>query len=283
MLGWSIPLFRIRGIQLSLHGSFLLLLGYVAWSGWDEGRTAGMLWTAATFLAFFGCVVLHELGHSLTAMRFGIGVRRILLMPIGGMAEFDGIPRKPSRELWMTVAGPAVNFVIAAVLWLVVHRMPDAVPLYSFDGMLLQLYWANLIMGTFNLLPAFPMDGGRILRALLAMRFNYLTATRVAAWTGKILCVAGVIAALEAPVIGRWLGEDVKPLWVLAVLFAFIFIVGEMEYRAVERRECDEAHWRATLARLERGSAGRLVVTPGGEGAAGPGGAGSGEPPSLLR
>lgn len=280
MLGWSIPLFRIRGIQLSLHGSFLLLLGYVAWSGWDEGRTAGMLWTAATFLAFFGCVVLHELGHSLTAMRFGIGVRRILLMPIGGMAEFDGIPRKPSRELWMTIAGPAVNFVIAAALWPVVHGMPDAVPLYSFDGTLLQLYWANLIMGTFNLLPAFPMDGGRILRALLAMRLPYLTATRVAAWTGKVLCLAGVVAALEAPAIGRWFGEDLKPLWLLAVLFAFIFVVGEMEYRAVERREHDEAHWRDTLARLGRHEPG-VVVFPISHSAAGE--PDSGESPSAPR
>src|SRR6266566_4552253 len=99
MLGWSINLFRIRGIQLAVHASFFLLLAYVANGGWHEEGLSGLLWSVATLLTFFACVVLHELGHSFTAMHFGIGVRRILLMPIGGMAEFEDIPRQPSREL----------------------------------------------------------------------------------------------------------------------------------------------------------------------------------------
>src|SRR5882757_9155424 len=104
MLSWSIRLFRIFGIQLAVHATFFLLLGYIAWSGWTDAVAqgfpgiSGALLNSAYLLIFFVCVVLHELGHALTARRFGVGVPRILLLPIGGMAEFDSIPRKPSRE-----------------------------------------------------------------------------------------------------------------------------------------------------------------------------------------
>src|SRR3954470_513126 len=121
MLSWSINLFRVRGIQLSVHASFVLFLAYVAFEGWSGGgRWMGLLLSVGVLLAFFACVVLHEFGHSFTAMHYGIGVRRILLMPIGGMAEFESIPRDPLREFLITLPGPAVNFVIAAVLWMAV-------------------------------------------------------------------------------------------------------------------------------------------------------------------
>src|SRR5690348_8429425 len=98
MLRWSINLFRVRGIQLAVHPSFLLLLGYAGWVGYqDQGTGAGALWGAAVLIAYFTCIVLHELGHSFTAMHYGVGVRRILLMPIGGMAEFDAIPRSSKQ------------------------------------------------------------------------------------------------------------------------------------------------------------------------------------------
>jgi Zn-dependent protease len=169
MFGWSINLFRIRGIQLAVHWSFMLLLAYAAYDGWQDGGWDQLLWSVALLLAVFFCLVLHEFGHSLTAIYFGVGVRRILVMPIGGMAEFDSIPRQPSRELLITLAGPAVNFAIAAVLWPIVGWPGDDYPATAagFGQMLLV---ANLIMGCFNLLPVFPMDGGRILRALLATR-----------------------------------------------------------------------------------------------------------------
>ncbi len=246
MLGWSFKLFRIRGIQLAIHFSFVLLLAYVANEGWDEDGLSGLLWSVGMILAFFTCVVLHELGHSLTAIHYGVGVRRILLMPIGGMAEFDSIPRQPVHELLITIAGPAVNFVIATLLYLVVG-LPRHWTFWSFADYpadatgfaRLLLHW-NLWMGCFNLLPSFPMDGGRILRALLAMRFSYLRATFWAATVGKIVCVLGVSYAL--------LAEPVRPL--LAVLFGFIFVVGEIEYRTVRRREQEEAYWRETVARF---------------------------------
>lgn len=242
MLGWSINLFRVRGIQLSVHASFFLLLAWFAKDGWDSGGLSDMVISVGLLVAFFTCVVLHEFGHSFTAMHFGIGVRRILLMPIGGMAEFQSIPREPSRELLITLAGPAVNFAIAALLWAVVG-LPEGFPLHSefidrpsgYAQMLLQ--W-NLMMGFFNLLPIFPMDGGRIFRALLAWHMPYLRATLWAANVGKVLAVIAGLLALFV-----WN----SPL--TAVLFAFIFLAGETEYRVVRRHEVDEVRWREMLAR----------------------------------
>lgn len=245
MLGWSMNLFRVRGIRLAVHFSFPLLLAVNAFSGYAEsGGWEGAFWYTAVLLAFFVCVVLHEFGHSFTAMHFGIGVRRILLMPIGGMAEFESIPREPRREVLITLAGPAVNFLIAGVLWLVLPKQitvdndflqGEAANLLDFGQLVMK--W-NLIMGCFNFLPAFPMDGGRILRALLATRFDYLRATLWAASIAKVVSGLACLSALYFE------------LWIPAALFAFIFVVGEMEYRALARHERDEAHWQATFARI---------------------------------
>lgn len=229
-------LFRVRGIQLAVHFSFFLLLGVNAYAGWTDDGMDGLFWHTAALLVFFTCVVLHELGHSFTAMHYGIGVRRILLMPIGGMAEFDAIPRQPSRELFITLAGPAVNFVIAGALWLLLPPATAGDDMTAVDFGHLVRQW-NLLMGIFNLLPAFPMDGGRILRAGLATRLNYVRATFWAVTVGKILCVIGfTLAAFHEPM--------------LMLLFGFIFFVGEMEYRAVKRREIADAHLRASLAQF---------------------------------
>ena len=238
MFGWSINLFRIRGIQLAVHASFFLLLAYAAYQGWQAGGWDSLLWSVGILLAFFACVVLHELGHSVTAMHYGIGVRRILLMPIGGMAEFDSIPRQPIREFLITLAGPAVNFALAALLWLLVGTAADTDYPSDLVGFGQLLFHANLLMGAFNLLPVFPMDGGRILRALLATRLPYLQATFWAATVGKVLAViAGLIAAF------------VFHNYLTAFLFAFIYMAGDAEYRAVRRRDLEDAHWRAMTSR----------------------------------
>jgi Zn-dependent protease len=239
-------LFRVRGIQLAVHFSFFLLLAVYAFNGWVDAGPLGAFQYAGVLVGCFVCVVLHEFGHCFTAMHFGIGVRRILLMPIGGMAEFEGIPRQPGRELLITLAGPAVNFVIAGLLWL---ALPAGLVLDESDTTLLTLAtfglllmkW-NLGMGCFNLLPAFPMDGGRIFRALLATRVNYLRATFWAATVGKVLCVVAATCALV------YTPFDTAIL--LVALFTFIFLVGELEYRAARRREMEDAHMRATLERL---------------------------------
>jgi Zn-dependent protease len=254
MLGWSLKLFRIRGIQLAIHSSFFLLLAYVAAIGYQPnvaegnvGGWTGVAWNITILIAFFTCVVLHELGHSFTAMRFGVNVRRILLMPIGGMAEFDSIPREPARELLITIAGPLVNFVLAFGFWWAIHELPgDDVVLtpFTMESFTIQMFYANAVMGCFNLLPAFPMDGGRMLRASLAWRRPYLQATRWAAHVGKVISVLGAGVAIWYSVARH------QDLWLVAALFAFIFVAGEIEYRAAARRERDDAHWREVLARL---------------------------------
>ncbi len=241
MLGWSINLFRVFGIQLAVHASFLLLLAYVGYEGWVEGSLPGLLWSVGLIILFFVCVILHELGHSLTARRYGVRVPRILLLPIGGMAEFDRIPRKPSEELLITVAGPAVNFVLAALLFALIWGgliNVKGAPTYSFASLLDTLWLWNLIMGIFNLLPVFPMDGGRILRALLALKLPYLRATWWAVMVTRIL----------APVFAYIAFFRLEHAEMLGALFIFIFFVCNAEYRQTLRRDQEERYW-AELAR----------------------------------
>jgi Zn-dependent protease len=246
MFNWSINLFRIRGIQLALHSSFLLLLAYWAYSGYQDAGLPGMTWSAIELAAFFSCVVLHEMGHSFTGMHFGFRVRRILLMPIGGMAQFDSIPRQPKQELLMTLAGPAVNFVLAALLFAVV-QFPDGWDAFptpvSLGDVGRQLVIANLWMGIFNLVPAFPMDGGRILRALLATRLTYVRATFVAATVAKVLCGAALAYLF-------YIHTELQFAQIIlrVVLIAFIFQAGEAEYKMVKQREILEARWREMFA-----------------------------------
>jgi Zn-dependent protease len=238
MLGWSINLFRIRGIQISLNWFFFLLLALVCRDGWHDAGAQGVYWSAATLVAFFVCILLHELGHSLVAMGFGVGVRRIVLTPLGGMAQFDSIPRKPSQELLITVAGPAVNFVIAGLLWMFVD-FPDgwenSLGSFADLGRLL-LVW-NVRIALFNLIPAFPMDGGRILRALLATTMPYVRATFWAATLGKVVTVIGVALALYFH------------YYLVVFIGVFIFYAGDAEYRAVRMLELQEAQWREMAAR----------------------------------
>ncbi len=245
-------LFRVRGIRLAVHFTLFPLLALAAFEGWtaeDGGGWEGVTWSLGLLVAIFSCVVLHELGHSLMAMRFGVRVPRILLLPIGGMAELDDIPREPRREILIAVAGPAVNFAIIAVLWPFAGWPTE--PFFgdyaaSFAGSAHFLIHFNLMMGSFNFIPAFPMDGGRVLRALMAMRLPYLRATFWAAAVGKVIAITGIAGALAT----AWLGWAPHPHYQLAALFAFIFVAGEIEYRAVKRRDLEDAHWQTVYARL---------------------------------
>ncbi len=226
---WSIKLFRLFGIQLELHLTFLMLLMVIAWQGSMDAGWRGGVWSTAAVVLIFTCVVLHELGHCLVAKRFSIPIHRIILLPIGGMALFGRIPRQPGKELLITAAGPAVNFILAAILILFVG-LPDSQALfelhYDFNGLLTLLLFFNLVMGIFNLLPVFPMDGGRLLRAMLALRFSYLASTRAAVYIAKPLALTGILIALVY-----------YNNWLTAALFAFIYIGGDMEYEQVRRRE----------------------------------------------
>jgi Zn-dependent protease len=241
MLGWSMNLFRIRGIQLSIHASFLLLLAYVAWAGWREAQWTGAAWSIGCILALFVCVTLHELGHAIAAGWFGVKVPRIMLLPIGGMAEMETIPRRPREEIIIALAGPAVNYVIIGVLMIFV-RFPHGLNWNYIElspaGFGRYLVLVNIMMGVFNLLPAFPMDGGRVFRALLAMRFTYLRATQIAVAVGKIVALSGATYLIYK---GNYLG---------GVLFVFIIFAGERELRSVARLEQVAAHWREMQARF---------------------------------
>jgi len=187
---WSWKVGEFAGIGVYMHATFLLLLGWVAFVHWQEGQTIASVVSGLAFiLALFACVVAHEYGHALTARRYGIKTREITLLPIGGVARLERMPDDPRQELWVALAGPAVNVVIAAVLfgWLLVTG--GLVPLDQVavgrGSFLERLMMVNLFLVGFNMLPAFPMDGGRVLRAVLARRMEYTRATQVAANIGQ--------------------------------------------------------------------------------------------------
>lgn len=196
-MAWSWKIGRIAGIQVFMHWTFLLLLAFVGYLYLRQGATWGDAAIGIAFvLALFGCVVLHELGHALMARRFGVATRDITLLPIGGVARMQRIPEHPTQELLVAVAGPAVNVVIAAAL-AVLLAASGQLATASFTGLLevgrgnfvANLMWVNLVLVVFNLLPAFPMDGGRVLRALLAYFLPYTTATSLAATAGQAMAV----------------------------------------------------------------------------------------------
>lgn len=197
---WSINIGRYLGIDVYLHVTFLLLLAFITtMEGMNGGRTAA-LQGALFFLAIFLCVLLHEFGHALMARRYGIKTRDITLLPIGGLARLERMPDQPVQELWVALAGPAVNVVIALGLsigLLVFGAWQPSAGIHLTDGPFAErLLGFNVMLVLFNLLPAFPMDGGRVLRALLAMRMNYARATRIAATTGKAMAVLFAVAGL---------------------------------------------------------------------------------------
>jgi Zn-dependent protease/CBS domain-containing protein len=199
---WSWRVARVLGIDVYIHATFLILLVWIGFRAYLEGGSvvAGLRSLALT-LAIFGTVVLHELGHALTARRFGIRTRDITLLPIGGVARLERMPEKPWQELLVALAGPLVNVVIAALIfaWLTLTggtALPTSAPLATPSPLLTSLLWVNVMLAIFNLLPAFPMDGGRVLRALLAMRTDHVRATRMAARIGQAIAIVLGIAGL---------------------------------------------------------------------------------------
>lgn len=177
-MGWSIPILRIAGIQLRIHVTFLLLMVWLAF---------GSASTAIFVLLLFVCVVLHEFGHALAAKMYGINTPDITLLPIGGVARLERMPEEPKQELVIAIAGPLVNVIIAACLFVVIGARGYVGPETAVRGgdLLISLFQINIWLLLFNLLPAFPMDGGRVLRALLAIRMTYARATQVAATVGQ--------------------------------------------------------------------------------------------------
>jgi Zn-dependent protease/CBS domain-containing protein len=193
-MSWSWRIGRLAGIDVYVHFTFLFLLAWVALTHYLANGDVGEAIAGLVFiLALFAIVVLHELGHALAARRYGIRTRDITLLPIGGVARLERMPEDPKQELVVAIAGPAVNVVLAAGIYLILllgqglSPVSDAVRV---GGRFLdQLFWVNVSLVVFNLLPAFPMDGGRVLRALLAMRLDYVRATQVAATIGQGMAI----------------------------------------------------------------------------------------------
>ncbi|XXX80479.1 site-2 protease family protein [Sorangium sp. So ce134] len=227
---WSFRVARIAGIDVNVHATFGLIvaIGALQWGAHHGAR--GALFGAALMLALFACVALHELGHSVVARRFGLTVREILLLPIGGVAMFAGRPRKPLHELLIALAGPAVNVVLAAALLAVTGALGflselPSLGLGSSPSLQTALLWllgANVALAVFNMIPALPLDGGRVLRAGLSMAIGPARATSAAATIGQVIA-----AALFA-------GAVLSGHLVLAFIAVLVFL-GAAQERTTER------------------------------------------------
>jgi Zn-dependent protease/CBS domain-containing protein len=224
----SFRLGRLAGIDIFVHPTFAILLVWVAVSsGLQERTVAAAAQGVVLMLVLFGCIVLHELGHALMARRFGIATKDITLLPIGGMARLERMPERPLHEFLVALAGPAVTLLIAVTLsaWLYLSgdwRPPDAIAV-SRGAFVEQVMLANVALLLFNLLPAFPMDGGRVLRALLAARTDYVSATVRAASIGQAIAFLLALVGLFS-----------NPF--LVVVAFFIWIAAAEESAAVQKR-----------------------------------------------
>jgi Zn-dependent protease/predicted transcriptional regulator len=218
---WSWKVASVAGIPIRIHVTFVLLLVWLFWSGAARGL-AHAAEGVGFILAAFACVVLHEFGHALMGRRYGVVTRDITLLPIGGVARLDRIPRRPSQEVAVALAGPLVNVAIAGALFLTMpFSMRERV--FADSGVLERSFIAwlfafNVGVTVFNLIPAFPMDGGRVLRALLAMRLDYVRATRVAATVGQAIAFLFVFVGLFG--IPGLLPPN--PILLLIALFVFL-------------------------------------------------------------
>lgn len=218
-------------IGIYVHSTFLLLPAWVVLSNWGVAPFLWVIYSLVLLGAVFGCVVLHELGHALMARQFGIATRDITLYPIGGVARLERMSEEPLEEIWIALAGPAVNVVIAALLVMLLMAggmAPSVVGLVralEAGNVLVLLLFANVMMVLFNLLPVFPMDGGRVLRALLAMPLGHLRATEIAAGVGTAL---GIIMFLDA----LW----TQQLFGLGLVALFVIFAGQQELAAVRDR-----------------------------------------------
>lgn len=226
---WSLYLGKIAGIKIFVHWTFLILVLWIIQLHLRAGDSTEEVVMGVAFLfALFACIVLHELGHALTARRYHINTQSISLLPIGGVALLEGMPEKPAQELAVAIAGPLVNVVIAGVLFVVISSTggfptnPEEVVMGK-ETFWLNLYVVNLFLALFNLVPAFPMDGGRIFRALLSLRYPRAQATRIAGNLGQVIAILFVV-----------LGFYVNPMLIFIGLFIFLGAGAEMSVEEVK-------------------------------------------------
>jgi stage IV sporulation protein FB len=205
-MAWSFPIARFYGTEIRIHLTFFLILLWFWVSYYHQGGTPAAIEGTLFVIAVFACVVLHEFGHALTARIYGIRTPDITLLPIGGVARLERMPEKPSHEILVAVAGPAVNVVIAAILVLFVGASTNLSTLDQIDSskidFVTRLAAVNIFLVLFNMIPAFPMDGGRVLRAVLAIYYPRKRATRIAARIGQGLAfVFGFLGLLGNPIL----------------------------------------------------------------------------------
>lgn len=225
---WALKIGSVAGIPIRIHFTFFL---FFAWILASAGQNPTLVWLLP---AVFGCVLLHELGHALTAKKFGVETRDITLYPIGGVAMLQGKKPAPKEEFWITLAGPMVNVVISAILFPFVLAQLGKVPIQAIgargQGFVEELFVANLILAVFNLIPAFPMDGGRILRAILAMKLPEVRATQIAATIGQFIAIVfGFVGVLSGNV-------------VLMLIALFVYIGASQELAATVSHSTMEGH-----------------------------------------
>lgn len=225
---WSYRLGTVTGVPIYMHTTLLLLLSYVGWVYYAADQSLLAALSGVGFiLALFGCVLLHELGHVWAARSLGIGTRDITLLPIGGLARLEEMPERPRDELWVAIAGPLVNVAIAAVLlaWLILSGSWASLnDVGAAPGPFVEpLLAVNIMLVVFNMIPAFPMDGGRVLRALLTMLIDRTTATQVAASIGRGFAV-----------LFGFIGLSYSPMLVLIAIF--IWFSAGAEARSVATR-----------------------------------------------
>jgi len=231
---WSLKLGRIAGIKLTVHWTFLIIIAWVIISELNKGSDWGTIGlTIAYVLTIFACVVLHELGHALMARRYNIPTKSITLLPIGGVASLEKMPEEPKRELAVAIAGPFVNVAIVAILYLFIAPLDTYIPesqeqiatSITPENFFFSLFIINLLLVLFNAIPAFPMDGGRVLRALLAMNMDRLKATNIAARLGQLLAIFFV-----------FLGFFYNPFLIFIGIFVFLganaenMVIQQMQY-----------------------------------------------------
>jgi len=217
----------VSGIKITIHWTFLLLIAWIIYRGVSSGSsTTEILWSILFIAALFGCVILHELGHSLTAMKYQVKTRRITLLPIGGVASLETMPDDPREEFVIAVAGPVVNIIIALLLYLVVPlheyanmdaaEFEQALSTINDGNFLFYMLFANLMLALFNMIPAFPMDGGRVLRALIAMKLDRVRATQIATRLGQLVAFFLL-----------FLGLAYNPILILIAIFVYFGAHGE--------------------------------------------------------
>jgi len=211
------------GIPIRIHFTFPLILIVFGVEAWMSGGWSAVPHALLLTLSVFVCVVLHEFGHSLQVRRYGIRVRDVVLLPIGGMARVERIPEVPRQEIIVAISGPLVNFVLAAGIFGLMILLDK--PIGPEPDYLTSLFAINLLLGTFNLIPAYPMDGGRILRGLLAFKLPYLRATRFATIVGQLIALVFVV-----------LGFRYREFMMLPIIAVFIFVGAMTEENAIRAR-----------------------------------------------